>query len=137
MALFPARADLERLLDRDLLDRWGRLTALRERVLAEIEPLRKDKKIGSSLQAKVVLSAAEDDLAFLEKHARYLPMLFIVSEVELLRSGAGGMPTIAIARADGVKCERCWRYVKSVSSDPAWAGLCHRCQDALAEPIHG
>ena len=37
----------------------------------------------------------------------------------------------------GVKCERCWRYVKSVSADPAWAGLCERCQDALAEPIHG
>ena len=42
---------------------------------------------------------------------------------------------IVIARAEGVKCERCWRYVKNVSSDPEWAGLCERCQGALAEDI--
>jgi len=31
-----------------------------------------------------------------------------------------------------VKCERCWRYVAAVSSEPAWAGLCERCRQALA-----
>jgi isoleucyl-tRNA synthetase len=112
------------------------LTALRERVLAQIEPLRKEKQIGSSLQAKVVVSASSDELAFLQAHARYLPMLFIVSQVELKES-VDGATTVTISRADGVKCERCWRYVKSVSNDPAWAGLCDRCQGALAEPIHG
>jgi isoleucyl-tRNA synthetase len=30
-----------------------------------------------------------------------------------------------------VKCERCWRYVPDVSADPALAGLCNRCIDAL------
>ena len=44
---------------------------------------------------------------------------------------------VNIERAGGVKCERCWRYVPAVSSDPAWAGLCERCQDALAEPVNG
>ena len=52
---------------RRLLDRWTRLTGLRERVLAEIEPLRKDKRIGSSLQAKVAVSASAAELAFLER----------------------------------------------------------------------
>ena len=66
----------------------GPLTPLREQVLAEIEPLRKDKQIGSSLQAKVVLSATKAELALLEQYARHLPMLFIVSDVEL-RPGAG------------------------------------------------
>ena len=113
-------------------------------MLAVIEPLRKDKKIGSSLQAKVILSGSEDSLAALRPFERQLPMLFIVSEVELRSeplqvTGAvvHGACTIAIERASGVKCERCWRYVKSVSSEPAFAGLCDRCQDALAEPIHG
>jgi isoleucyl-tRNA synthetase len=138
IAVFPARADLERLTDRELLERWNRLTALRERVLAEIEPLRKEKKIGSSLQAKVVLTCAAVDRTFLQHYERYLPMLFIVSEVEIAAGDApAGSPRIEIARAQGVKCERCWRYVASVSTDPAWAGLCERCQDALAEPIHG
>jgi isoleucyl-tRNA synthetase len=139
IALFPTRADLAGVADASLLARWSTLTALRERVLAEIEPLRKDKRIGSSLQAKVVLSAATADFETLSTYGRLLPMLFIVSEVELHGdpSAEPGKPGVAIERASGVKCERCWRYVKSISSDPAWAGLCDRCQDALAEPIHG
>ncbi len=138
MALFPAVADLDAFVDADLLERWSKLTALRERVLAEIEPLRKDKKIGSSLQAKVVLTAGPVDLAFLRSYYAHLPMLFIVSEVELVPGAAeNGAPTIAIARAGGVKCERCWRFVPSVSNEPASAGLCDRCQDALAETVHG
>jgi isoleucyl-tRNA synthetase len=141
MALFPARADLERLTDKSLLQRWSALTELRERVLGMIEPLRKEKKIGSSLQAKVILTGTRDELAFLEPSISALPTLFIVSAVALKvrpagEAGASGL-TITIDRADGVKCERCWRYVTSVSSDPAWAGLCERCQNALAEPIHG
>jgi isoleucyl-tRNA synthetase len=132
---FPAKEELERLIDRELLDRWAQLVELRERVLAQIEPLRKEKQIGSSLQAKVVLSPSVGDLPFLEAYAPLLPMLFIVSEVELRPTTQlnSDMPTrIEIARAAGVKCERCWRIVPAVSDDPDSAGLCTRCQDALA-----
>jgi isoleucyl-tRNA synthetase len=141
LALFPRREELVDLGDSELLARWNRLTTLRERVLAEIEPLRKDKRIGSSLQARVVLQADGRTLDFLEQHAAELPMLFIVSEVELRKAPDGVVGPddvrIAVERAPGVKCERCWRYVPAVSSEPEWAGLCERCQDALAEPIHG
>jgi isoleucyl-tRNA synthetase len=136
LALFPDRQALARLVDRDLLERWAELTSLRERVLAEIEPLRKNKQIGSSLQAKVVLSSTNGNLTFLSRHAALLPMLFIVSEVEVRTAGpgaasSGAEPQISIERAQGVKCERCWRYVPAVSQQPEWAGLCNRCQDAL------
>jgi isoleucyl-tRNA synthetase len=47
------------------------------------------------------------------------------------------MPRVTIERAGGVKCERCWRIVPAVSSEPVSAGLCDRCQDALAETVHG
>ena len=137
LALFPPAAEAAALVDADLLARWERLIQVREQVLAQIEPLRKDKQIGSSLQAKVVLTAAGTDLALLQRYAAELPMLFIVSEVDV-HAGAGEAPVaVAIARAGGVKCERCWRYVDKVSSDPAWAGLCERCQEALAEPVNG
>jgi isoleucyl-tRNA synthetase len=136
MTLFPSGSELEALADRDLLERWTKLTGLRERVLAEIEPLRKDKRIGSSLQAKVVLSVPADEMPFLKQHAHELPALFIVSEVELREAAPGVPQAIAIERAGGVKCERCWRYVKDVSTDPAFAGLCDRCQEALAHTAH-
>ena len=144
LALFPAQEELEAFADQTLLERWAKLIDLRERVVAEIEPLRKNKQIGSSLQAKVVLSVTPAELAFLEPHAPELPMLFIVSEVELRPAPADveahgeSQPRVTIERAGGVKCERCWRYVSAVSSSPDWAGSCERCQDVLAETIsHG
>ena len=135
LTLFPAVAELKALVDPDLLARWNRLSELREQVLAKIEPLRKDKVIGSSLQARVVLSASKDDVVFLEKYKSELPMLFIVSDVQLQPS-ADNATSIVIERADGVKCERCWRVVAAVSSDPAFAGICDRCQNALAQPTN-
>jgi isoleucyl-tRNA synthetase len=133
---FPSAEALKALHNPAILERWSRLTALRERVVAQIEPLRKEKQIGSSLQAKVVLTAGDGDLAFLEAYASQLPMLFIVSEVELRASNGSSEPRsdtqVEIGRATGVKCERCWRYVPAVSHDPEWAGLCERCQQAMA-----
>ena len=89
---------------------------MRERVLAEIEPLRKDKKIGSSLQAKVVLTAHAASSTFLRRYARQLPMLFIVSEVELRPTrgravprncpSASSVPAASNASAAGATCRR-------------------------------
>ncbi len=138
VAVFPSAAELARFQDADLVNRWKQLVDVREQVLAEIEPLRKNKQIGSSLQAKVVLSATPAELALLERYLRELPMLFIVSDVELrpapadVEANSEARPRVTIERAGGVKCERCWRYVPAVSSDPQWAGLCSRCQDALS-----
>jgi isoleucyl-tRNA synthetase len=137
-ALFPTAEELLTLVDAELTKRWDQLMALRAEVVAQIEPLRKNKQIGSSLQAKVILSATPNELPLLERYAAQLPMLFIVSEVEIrpaptdVVAHAEAQPRITIARAAGVKCERCWRYVPTVSTDPAWAGLCDRCRDALA-----
>ena len=86
-------------------------------VIARIEPLRKDKQIGTSLEAKVVLSRrrARSWLCCSAMQAQ-LPMLFIVSEVEIGTERATGEGLeISIDRASGVKCERCWRYVPPVS----------------------
>ena len=135
LALFPEGASLDGLDDPALTTRWERLIAVRDQVLAKIEPLRKDKQIGSSLQAKVTLSATGDDLALLRSHEAQLPMLFIVSEVEVREGTQGGGLEISIDRARGVKCERCWRYVANVSADPERPGICDRCQDALAETV--
>jgi isoleucyl-tRNA synthetase len=138
MALFPAAADLDALADPALVERWDTLVALREQVLAQIEPLRKTKQIGSSLQAKVIVSATTKELPLLEQYAKQLPMLFIVSEVEIRPAPTGveaaseAVPRVTIERAAGVKCERCWRIVPAVSTEPASAGLCDRCQGALA-----
>ena len=88
MPSFPARDELERMRDASLTQFWEGLIKVRDRVLGEIEPLRKDKQIGSSLQAKVVLSGGAADMELLRSRIADLPMLFIVSDVEL-RDGVG------------------------------------------------
>ena len=131
LALFPPRADLERLIDRPLADAWKRLLDIRNDVNASLEVLRQGKHIGNSLQAKVTIAAEGADLALLEQMRHQLPMLFIVSEVDVRE----GSFAVTVDRATGVKCERCWRYVAKVSDDPKAQGICDRCEDALAEAV--
>jgi isoleucyl-tRNA synthetase len=130
LATFPSKEELETWRDPELVAIWDRLIKVRDQVLAEIEPLRKSKQIGSSLQAKVVIRGGAAESALLKDRASELPMLFIVSEVELHTGNGDGPLQITIERAQGVKCERCWRYVPAVSKD---SGICERCQHALAE----
>jgi isoleucyl-tRNA synthetase len=131
LALFSEKEELDRLRDPELIGLWARLTNVRDQVLGHIEPLRKDKQIGSSLQARVVISGGGEEMALLQARAGDLPMFFIVSEVELRPGGGDGLE-VTIGKASGVKCERCWRYVAAVSKD---SGICDRCQDALAAAV--
>jgi isoleucyl-tRNA synthetase len=145
-------ADCEALVDRDLLARWQRLLALRDTVNVELERLRQQKTVGTSLEASVTVRASGTTAALVERYAATLPTLFIASDVSVSAgpelpldadrasaAGAqfvepGGAAVIEARRAGGIKCDRCWRYVSSVSdSDPA--GLCNRCVDALAETM--
>ena len=123
-------------IDATLVATWNRLLEVREAVNAALEQKRKDKVIGTSLGARVVLTATGPVAALLEAHRAELPMLFIVSDLELRAGPADGPDTVTVEveRAPGTKCERCWRIVPATSADPEWAGLCTRCVDALAEP---
>jgi isoleucyl-tRNA synthetase len=126
------------LIDRELLDRWARLLAVRDEVNASLEEQRKKKVIGNSLSAKVRLTAQGAVGTLLERYRRQLPMLFIVSDVALDVGPADAVDSVRVEveRASGVKCERCWRYVEAVTSEPDRAGICDRCVDALAEPVN-
>jgi isoleucyl-tRNA synthetase len=108
-------------LDGVLGARWDAIRATRERVTEAIEPLRRDKVIRSSLEAKVAypdsaLALAEGDLAALAE-------IFIVSEVV---PGAG--EGIDVTRTDHAKCGRCWRLLPEVAED---GDLCGRCEGVV------
>ncbi len=122
----------------ELLSEWNRLLSVREMVLAALEEKRKNKVIGTSLGARVQLDANGPIAALLEAHRNLLPMLFIVSDVALTvgRRDGEDLVTITVDKAPGVKCERCWRFVSDVHSEPDWAGICDRCVEALAEPVN-
>ena len=57
-------------------------------------------------------------------------MLFMTSAVALERRGSGEL-SVSVARADGQKCPRCWRYVTETATDGEMTGLCMRCVNAV------
>jgi len=128
--------DVGELADQNLMGTWDRLLAVREQVNAALEEKRRDKVIGTALGARVIITASGPIGAVLQQHLDVLPMLFIVSDVALNVGSADGGDTVQVEvdRASGVKCERCWRFVPSVRSEPQWAGICDRCVGALGEP---
>jgi isoleucyl-tRNA synthetase len=105
------------LLDPILASHWQAVRRVREAVSQEIEPMRRDKVIRSSLEAEVTWRNAGslmnlDDLA----------EVCIVSKFE-----DGDAPRVT--RTSHHKCGRCWRHLPEVTEDGA---LCGRCSEMLA-----
>jgi isoleucyl-tRNA synthetase len=115
--------------DRRTADDWSGYRSLREQVTATIEPMRRNKEIGSSLEAKVALGfpdAADRPMLSADELAE----LFIVSEV-LLDTGTVTHGTAVIAhRVDYEKCGRCWRHLPEVADD---CELCARCTEVVGD----
>jgi len=115
---------------------WDRLLLIREEVFRHLESARKDKVIGSGLQAKVKISAPPETYILLDRYRETLRYLFIISQVELQTlagSGNGAGLKIEVLPADGKKCERCWNYSTQVGTDPEFPMVCERCSGWLPE----
>jgi isoleucyl-tRNA synthetase len=114
--------------DAELLAKWGRLRELRDAVNKDIEALRADGQVGSSLQANVALEVAPDDHALLASLGADLKFAFITSAIELI---AAGNLSIRVKPSSATKCERCWHYRDDVGQDPAHPTICGRCTSNL------
>jgi isoleucyl-tRNA synthetase len=122
--------------DTDLLTIWAHLFGYRDEVLAKLEAARVAKLIGSSLEARVQISAGSKAYGKLAPHRDFLRYLFIVSEVELAEPNAeieADAIEVTIARAHGEKCERCWNYSSRVGESSKYGSVCERCVTALEQ----
>jgi len=125
MALFPRAEELVSELDSAALAKWDRLMEVRVEVLKALEEARQAKFIGAPLEARVRLRGYGD----IEAYAADLPGLFIVSQVAF----DAGEKGVVIERADGAKCERCWKYSVEVGKDAEFPTVCDTCAAALRE----
>ena len=109
--------------DEALGARWETLRALRSFATLAIEPARRDKLIGSSLEATLTIAANHGDAALIASVD--FAELAIVSGVDVVIDAEleAGI-RVAAANSDDVRCERCWRYLPDVAAD---TGLCRRC----------
>ena len=128
----PKKIDIK--INDDFMTFWDEIHQLRDDVKKSIEPMIKSKEIKGSLEAKVVLSATGEKLDFLKKAENELATAFIVSEVVIEEDNNSCDATevkIAVEKAEGEKCERCWSISKTVGSNSEHPTLCSRCCNNL------
>jgi isoleucyl-tRNA synthetase len=133
LALMPAAGNADHS---EWLTTWAHLFGYRDIVLGKLEEARIAKAIGSSLEARVEISAGNEAYDKLKRHADDLRYIFIVSEVTLLEPNANVNADeieVTVAQAHGEKCERCWNYSTRVGESSKYPSVCERCVQALDE----
>jgi isoleucyl-tRNA synthetase len=115
--------------DAALLAKWTRIRELRDVVNKDIEVLRAEGLVGSSLQAQVTLTVASADFELLSSLGEDLKFVFITSAIELV---AGEALSVSSSTTKAIKCERCWHYCDDIGVDPAHPTICGRCTSNLA-----
>ena len=137
LAQFPeVRADL---MNDTLMEKWNTLISVKGEISKAIEIARKNKVVGHSLDAKVIISAPEKLFALLKDNAGHLKTLNIISEIGFsaepdaaaYKSDVIEGMTIGVSKAEGGKCQRCWNYSSTVGKDPVHVDICGRCVQNL------
>ena len=117
---------------------FTKILKTREVVTRAIEPLRAEKKVGSSLEVAVYVKS--DDSEILKANAKDLADIFITSQAyvadeapaEVLNEYTEGGITVWVTKAEGEKCERCWKFRK-LGEHAGHETICSDCYDAVTE----
>jgi isoleucyl-tRNA synthetase len=117
--------------ERALVAKWRRLREIRGTVQRELEALRKDGAIGSSLQAEVEIAAPEGDRLLLESLDEELRFVLITSTATV---ETGEALAVRVTPSESAKCDRCWHYREEVGADPRHKTLCGRCIGNIEGP---
>ena len=139
---------------------WSLLFEWRDRLLPELEKLRKEKLIGKSLEAKIVIpytgkSDQFNSLSFVQGNIPFLKELLNISQLSIWQSDSSPVPqdaegifsneelnavytgregyAIKVLRADGQKCERCWHWEMDIGENAAHPTICGRCVEAVIQ----
>ena len=129
-------------LNPEIENKWVEIIKVRKEANKSLEKARqgKDRIIGNSLDAKVMLHSTDAEIQkFLVENREKLELALIVSEVEVVENidetfTKGEEATdlyIKVIHAEGEKCERCWKYSKEIGKDPEHPTLCPRCASVL------
>lgn len=111
----------------ELLLKWEKIRQVRADVQKEIENLRTEGKVGSSLQAEVDITVEGETYDALASLGDELRFVMITSRADLHK----GPASISVHQSQAQKCARCWHYVSSVGSVAEHPTLCSRCVENL------
>jgi isoleucyl-tRNA synthetase len=130
----------EEFKNRELAARWEDILSVRKEVTKALEMARKEKRIGHSLDASVILGLSAELMDKLTPYRNQLRTIFIVSSVELkeidpLEKGLENETIrglrVKIVPSSDPKCERCWVHDPTIGEDDGHPTICRRCLGAL------
>jgi isoleucyl-tRNA synthetase len=98
-----------------------------------LEELRTKGQIGSSFDAQInILTKSQERYTFLQSFNTELAEIFKVSHVELIKENQLSEEIkIEAAKAEGIKCLRCWNYSSEVGKNQAHPLICDNCLKAI------
>jgi isoleucyl-tRNA synthetase len=118
-------------VDPESIRKFETLLGLRAKIMQAVEVAQKAKKIGGTLEARVVAAvAAKDEIEVGREYRKELDEIFVISDLTLEESESF---SIEISRTPNPRCDRCWRYREDVGGKPAHPTLCVRCANAVTE----
>ncbi len=124
-----------------LAEKWRKIREVRKVVTGALEIERKDKRIGSSLEAAPIVHVADPDLREALEGQDFAEIC-ITSAIEIDGAegpaGAFTLPEVAKVSvvpklAEGRKCARSWRITTDVGTDPLYPDVSARDAAALRE----
>ncbi len=117
--------------DDDLGRKWAHLRELRDDVNEAIEPLRREKRIRSSLEASVHVRVKDALLAQRAEEEDFAEICITASAdvTGFADDNANETRVVTVQPTSHHKCGRCWRHLPTVDEDGA---LCGRCEEMLA-----
>ena len=123
---WPTGEDIE---DFDEFNAIDKLISFREKIHEQLEPLRKKKEIGQSLDARIDISGKGEMFSILKKYEKELPELFIVSEIHLAALDEDLRVKASVCQWE--RCQRSWRKVEKLVDLGEFKGISERCKSAL------
>ncbi|KAA9002667.1 isoleucine--tRNA ligase [Affinibrenneria salicis] len=115
---------------------WAEVLKVRAEVNRVIEQARNDKRIGGSLEAAVTLYADDALAGKLRSLQPELHFALLTSKAVVAAYAAAGDDAqqselaglkIALSKAEGHKCPRCWHYETDIGTDTSHPEVCGRC----------
>ena len=128
--------------DQAIMDKWEELLKVRSEITKALEIARKEKVIGHSLEAKVLLSVDGDLASFIKSEWQTVKEISIISELANLdcaseeagvRYTSEELPgfVVQVEPASGEKCERCWIRSTTVGENSKHPEICDRCAEVV------
>ncbi len=114
--------------DDDIENKWDKLMEFRSIFLKDIELKRADKIIGSSLEAKIIISSTIQEKEFLLDNLVNLQKVLMVAELDISNDNVDEI-YCEVFKTEAPKCLRCWNY--SFDRGPDDKNICLKCHEQL------